>query len=130
MQVLRRRDELGTVGAGVVVVGFSPPRAMAELARHLDLPWPVLSDHEMVLYRLLELQRGSLLRVYSGRTLRRYASALVQRQTLHRPVEDTRQLGADAIVTEGRVVRLYRPQSPDDRPSVDAILAALREVAE
>lgn len=113
----------------MVVVGFSPPPAMAELARYLDLPGPILSDEERALYRLLDLRRGSLLGVYSWGTLRRYALALARRRPLHLPVEDTRQLGADAIVAQGRVVRLYRPRSPDDRPSVDMILAAIRQVA-
>jgi ABC-type amino acid transport substrate-binding protein len=38
-------------------------------------------------------------------------------------VEDTRQLGADAVVVDGTVVRLWRPRSPDDRPAASAVVA-------
>jgi hypothetical protein len=42
------------------------------------------------------------------------------------PSEDTLQLGGDFIVDpEGRVAYAYRSAGPDDRPSVDDLLAAL-----
>lgn len=128
MEVRERQGELLALGAGVVVAGFSPPAAMAQLARHLELPWPVLSDQERVLYQRLAIRRAPLLDVYSQGTLAMYLRALRRRQRLHPPVEDTRQLGADAIVVRGRAVRVFRPRTPDDRPSVDAILAVIRQL--
>ncbi len=123
-----REGELRALDAGVVVAGFSPPEAMAQLARHLELPWPVLSDQERVLYQRLAIRRAPLRDVYSPGTLAQYWRALRRRQRLHPPVEDTRQLGADAVVLRGRAVRVFRPRTPDDRPSVDAILAVIREL--
>ena len=129
MQVLDRRGDLDAHGAHVVVVGFSPPDAMAALAGHLALPWPVLSDPDRLLYRRLQIRRAPLRDVYSPGTLARYAAALARGYRVRRPVEDTRQMGADAIVVQGHVVRLFRPRTPDDRPSAEALLTVIREVS-
>lgn len=113
---------------GLVLVGFSPPDRLAALARHLDWPGLVLADPSRRLYGALGLGRAPLWRVYSPRTLLTYARAVVQRQRLRPPVEDTRQLGADAVVVDGTVVRLWRPRSPDDRPGAREVLAAAAEL--
>jgi hypothetical protein len=95
----------------------------------LRWPWPFLADTDRVLYARLGMRRASLRNVYSPRTLRRYAGAFVRGQRVRRPVEDTRQLGGDAVLADGRAVWVYLPRGPDDRPSMDTIEAALREVA-
>jgi hypothetical protein len=41
-------------------------------------------------------------------------------------VEDTRQLGADAIMINGVVRRLWRPRSPNDRPAAAEVITATR----
>lgn len=108
----------------LVLVGFSPPDRLAAIARHLDWPGLVLSDPSRRLYSALGLGRAPLWRVYSPRTLMTYARAIARRERLRPPVEDTRQLGADAVVVDGIVVRLWRPRSPDDRPDARDVLAA------
>lgn len=107
----------------LVLVGFSPPDRLAALARHLGWPGLVLSDPSRRLYAALGLGRAPLWRVYSPRTLLTYARAVVRRERLRPPVEDTRQLGADAVVVDGTVVLLWRPRSPDDRPEAREVLA-------
>ena len=67
--------------------------------------------------------------MYNAGTLARYASALARGTRIQRPVEDTRQLGGDALVNDGVVLRLWRPRSPDDRPAVADMLEALRELS-
>ena len=45
---------------------------------------------------------------------------------LRRTHEDVRQLGADVVVDgRGTIVRIFRPPSPDARPTVDELVAAL-----
>jgi hypothetical protein len=44
------------------------------------------------------------------------------------PTEDTRQLGGDAVLVDGRVVQLWRPRTPNDRPS-PGTLSSVREVS-
>ena len=109
---------------GLVLVGFSPPQRLAAVARHLGWTGLVVSDPHRELYGALGLRRAPLWRVYTPRTLLLYARALSRGQKLSPPVEDTRQLGGDAIMVEGTVVTLWRPQSPDDRPAAFEVLAA------
>lgn len=108
---------------GLVFVGFSPPDRLAALARHLRWPGLVLSDEDRKLYARLKIGRAPLWRVYSRRTVATYVRAKARGERLKRPVEDTRQLGGDAVVRDGVVVTLWRPRSPDDRPAAQAVLA-------
>jgi hypothetical protein len=111
---------------GLILIGFSPPAPLAAIARHLGWPGPVLTDPHRVLYRRLGIGRAPLWQVYSPGTLAIYAAALARGHRLARPVEDTRQLGADAIMINGVVRRLWRPRSPDDRPAAAEVIAATR----
>ena len=129
MEVRDRRAELEALGAGAVAVGFSPPDALAALADQLEWPWPFLSDTDRVLYERLGLERAPLRTVYNPGTLRRYRQAARRGVPVHRPVEDSRQLGGDAVIQAGRVARVFRPASPDDRASVSELLAAVAEGA-
>ncbi len=114
---------------GLVLVGFSPGERLKGLARHLGWRGAVLSDPIRVLYRALGLRRAPVWRVYSPATLLTYARAVVTGHRLVRPVEDTRQLGGDALVVDGIVVGVWRPRSPDDRPRASEVLDQAAEVA-
>ena len=111
---------------GLILVGFSPPRPLAAIARHLGWPDRVLADEQRLLYRRLKIGRAPLWQVYSPRTLATYADALAHGRRLPRPVEDTRQLGADAIVADGVVRQIWRPRTPSDRPQASEVVAAAR----
>jgi hypothetical protein len=112
---------------GLILVGFSPPAPLAAIARHLGWPGLILTDPGRVLYRRLGIGRATLWRVYSPGTLVTYAAALARGHRLTRPVEDTRQLGGDAIMVRGAVRRLWRPGSPDARPAAAEVIAAAGE---
>ncbi len=113
---------------GLVVVGFSPADRLAALTRHLHWPGRVLSDPDRRLYQRLGLGRAPLRRIYSPGTLATYARAVAGGEKLSRPVEDTRQLGGDAVLRGGTVVALWRPRSPDDRPPAIEVVAAASAV--
>lgn len=112
---------------GLILVGFSPPKPLAAIARHLGWPGLVLSDPGRVLYRRLGIGRAPLRQVYSPGTVITYAVALARGHRLTRPVEDTRQLGADAIGIQGVVRRLWRPRTPNGRPPAAEVIAAAQE---
>jgi len=82
-----------------------------------------------VLYLRLGLGRARLREVYTPATLRIYREAARRDEVMHRPVEDARQLGGDAVVRAGAVVRIWRPSTPDDRPAMTHVLAALAVAA-
>lgn len=112
----------------VVAVGFSPPAALRALADTLEWEGPFLSDERRLLYQRLGLARAGLLRIYSAGTLLRYARAAAGGRRLSRPVEDTRQLGADAVVLDGAVRVLWQPSTPDDRVSPVEVRATVEHL--
>ena len=111
---------------GLILVGFSPPQRLTALARHLGWPGRVLADQQRALYRRLGIGRAQLWRVYSPATLATYAAAAARGRRLARPVEDTRQLGADAIMADGIIRQLWHPRTPSDRPPARQLIAAAR----
>lgn len=120
---------LATVGATPFAVGFSPAPALAALADHLEWPHPFLADPGRLLYARLGFRRASRRAVYNAGTLRMYADAALHGRRIQAPVEDTRQLGGDAVVQGGRAVRIFTPASPDDRTPVPELAAAVLAAA-
>ena len=124
-----RGGELERLGFGLVAVGFSPPDALASLARHLGWTGAFCSDEDRVLYHRLELGRAGVGSLFTSGTRAVYASALKRGAAVARPVEDIRQLGGDALVVDGVARVTFRPSSPDDRPDVDELVEAARSLA-
>jgi hypothetical protein len=127
--VIAVRDHLEQLGDALpVVVTFTDdPQRLAAYREHLDIGFPVLADVDRVLYDLLGAGRGSIRKVWSPGTLAMYGRLLLRGRRLHAPTEDTRQLGADAIVgSDGRLRRVWLPESPDARPPITAMIDAVR----
>jgi hypothetical protein len=112
---------------GLLLVGFRPIAPLTAIARHLGWPGEVLSDPDRDLYGRLGIGRAPWWRIYTPRTLAIYARALRGGRRLSRPVEDTRQLGADAITVGSTVRAVWRPRSPDDRPDAADVIARATE---
>jgi hypothetical protein len=111
---------------GLTLVGFSPPQRLAAIARHLGWPGQILADPSRALYQRLGVGHAPLWRVYSPGTLACYAAAAARGHRIAWPVEDTRQLGADAVMVEGVVRQLWRPRTPNDHPPAADLIAAAR----
>jgi hypothetical protein len=125
--VVAVRDHLDQFGDAVVaVVTFAAPERLGAYRTYLEVPFPVLSDPDRDLYRLLGAGRGSHRQVWSVGTLRLYGTLLRRGARLRRPTEDINQLGADVVVgRDGRLRYLALPTSPDARPPVRELWAAL-----
>jgi len=125
--VIAVRDHLDELAPSqVVVVTFTAAEQLRAYHDRLMLSFPILSDPDRVFYRAFELGRGSWRRIYSVGTLRMYARLLRRGRRMHRPTEDTRQLGGDFIIdTHGRVAYVHNARGPDDRPSIETLIAAL-----
>jgi hypothetical protein len=131
--VIAVRDHLDQLGDALpVVVTFTDdPRRLAAYREHLDVEFPVLADVDRVLYDLLGAGRGSIRKVWSPGTLAMYGRLLLRGRRLHVPTEGTRQLGADAVVgRDGRLYRVWLPESPDARPPIETIIDAVRDARE
>ncbi len=93
---------------------------------HLGLRGLVLCDPDRSPYRLVGLRRAAVWQVYSPRTLAFYGRAILRGRRLHAPVEDTRQLGGDALVVDGVLTRRWRPSTPEDRAAPHLLVSAAR----
>lgn len=121
-------DQLGDTVVVVITFGQDPTR-LAAYRDHLEIEFPVLADTDRALYRLLGAGRGSIRDVWSPGTLAMYAHLMRRGRRLRRPVDDTRQLGADAVVDRaGRLHRLWLPPGPDHRPAMTDIVTAVASV--
>lgn len=126
MRVRSAAADLAALGCTPVAAGFSPPEALAELAERLEWPWPFLADTERLLYRRLGFERAPLRNVWTPGTLAIYRRAMAAGTPVHKPVEDSRQLGGDAVVRAGVAVEVFRPASPDAREPIERLLDAVR----
>jgi hypothetical protein len=125
--VIAVRDHLDQFGdARIAVITFTTPDRLAAYRQHLQLTFDVVTDLDRGLYRLLGAERGSRRQVWSAGTIRMYGRLLLAGRQLRRPTEDIRQLGADAVVGRNGVLRhLTRPSTPDARPPMSDLIAAL-----
>lgn len=120
-----RLEELGDAEA--VVVCFSAPDFVAAYQREQLHPMTVLVDGDRASYGAYGFGRGAVRRVWGWRTWRAYVRLLRAGRRFRRPTEDTLQLGGDVVVDRaGRVSYVFRSSDPDDRPSVDELLEAVR----
>lgn len=129
MRVRAAAPSLAALRCTPVAVGFSPPEALRALAERLEWPWPFLADTERLLYRRLGFERAPLRNVWTAGTLAIYRRAVAGGTPVHKPVEDARQLGGDAVVRAGTAVTVFRPASPDARAPVESLLEAVRAAA-
>jgi hypothetical protein len=125
--VIAVRDHLDQFGdARIAVVTFAAPDRLAAYREHLRLPFDVVADTDRVLYELLGAERGTNRQVWSPGTIRMYARLIRAGRRLRRPTEDIRQLGADAVIgRNGQLRYLSLPSSPDARPPISDLVAAL-----
>jgi hypothetical protein len=125
--VIAVRDQLPLFGdAEIVVVTFAAAERLTAHRRHLGVPFTIVTDTERELYALLGAGRAPTRDVWSLGTLRMYARLIRRGRRLRRPTEDTHQLGADSVVgRDGRLAYLSLPASPDRRPPVSELVAAL-----
>lgn len=122
------RDRLIEFGdAEIVVIAFAAPDYVAAYQRERLAPLTVLVDPSRDSYRDYGLRRGSLRKVWGPKIWWAYAKLLRRGRRLQRPTEDTLQLGGDFVVgRDGRIAYMFRSDDPDDRPTVDELLVAVR----
>jgi peroxiredoxin len=90
-------DEIKALGAEVFGLSTQPPDAQAEIAARLQLPFPLLSDHELRFARALDLPTfavGDL--------------TMIKRLTL--------------IATDGLIEKVFYPVFPPDRAAEEVIV--------
>jgi len=130
-----RLDELGD-DTEVVLITFTDPANLSAYQAANDLPFTTLIDPDRRVYRAYGLGRGRWWRIWGWRAARKYLE--IGRQSGWRTfaanlraggtseAEDTLQLGGNFIVAaDGTLAWAYQGQGPDDRPTIDQLIAAL-----
>lgn len=129
-QLRERNSEIQAVGARVAVISFSPPEQNALFVGEEDVPFLVLSDTGRAAYRAFGLESGAGQHIWTVAALRAYLRGLLQGRWPRWPTQDITQLGGDFVVdSDNRIVYAHRSEDPADRPSVDALIQALRRAA-
>lgn len=124
-----RQDELGD--SEIVVVTFANPRVLPGYRRRFAHPFTVVSDEERQTYRALGFGRGAFWRVWGWKAAKKYIELLRRGHRLEKAKDqtDTRQLGGNAVVgRDGTLAWVYAGAGPDDRPTVDEVVAAVRSL--
>jgi peroxiredoxin len=127
LEVSRRRAEFR--GARLVCVTFVPGAPLAAYERELALAGiEYFGDPARAAYAALGFERASFARVWLHPAVwRRYAALIARGRRPHPPGQDVYQLGGDAILDAGGRLRwVYASAGPEDRPTVDELLGALR----
>ncbi len=119
-----RRRELR---ARPVCITFAPPRLLAAFERELGLAIELYGDPDRAAYRAFGFGRGSVTRVWlDPRVWWGYARLLARGRRIERVEQDPLQLGGDAVIgSDCRLRWIYRSRGPEDRPSVDELIAAI-----
>lgn len=127
-QLCQRQEELRQLKTRVLLISFGTLPAIQQWLRETCPDFQVLLDRERNVYRAYGLER-SFWRSHSPRTLWRYAQLrLAGHKKSDTHGDDTSQLGGDFIVDTGGILRfVHASHEPVDRPTVAALLAALRK---
>jgi hypothetical protein len=126
LAVSEHLDDLDPVD--LAVVHFDQTDRLGEYRRFHGLPDRVrlLADPDRMLHGLFAIGRGSWWKVWGPRTFVAYARLIRRGDRYHRHRGDSLQLGADIVIAaDGTVSTIFRPSDPDDRPSLEAVAAAV-----
>ncbi|MDA1129191.1 MAG: hypothetical protein O2913_10910, partial [Chloroflexi bacterium] len=97
-----------------------------QLTRQLQLPFTLLSNPERDVYAAYGLEQGSLLKIFSPRTVWTYVMHFARGRRYHHVASDWTQLGGDFILAEdGTVLYEHRGQTPSDRPTASSLISRL-----
>jgi peroxiredoxin len=130
--VLHRYEEFRRLGAQVLVVTQARPDLLAVFLREQPLPFLAVADPGRLAYRAFGLERTSWAAMMRPDVILRYLRLIFRgwRPQHVREGEDILQLGGDFVLDrEGRLTYEFRSAEPTDRPSVEALLQALRELS-
>ena len=120
----QQSGDIQAKGAEVAAISFEPRGRLFQLTRQLQLPFQVLSDPERDVYAAYSLAQGSLLKIFSPKTVWTYAKYFARGRRYEHAASDWKQLGGDFILgDDGTILYEHRGQTPADRPSVASLIA-------
>ena len=124
-----RQQELTDLNTRVFIISFGTFPAVQQWMKETCGNFTVLLDRERSVYQAYQLEQSKL-RSRSPRTLWLYFTRWLQGQKFHDSHgDDTSQLGGDFIIDkQGNLRFIYPSHDPADRPSVEKLLAVLKDL--
>ena len=127
-QLCQHTDELKRLNVEVLLITFSSVAYGRVWLKEVCSTFRLLIDRKRTNYGTYGLKR-SFLRAWSLKTVRRYVELMRAGRRWRGIQGDSAQLGGDFIVDAEGIVRLaYRSEDPTDRPPVEQLLVALRQL--
>ena len=112
----------------MVLVSMGTVEESATFEKKFDIPFPMISDPDRLLYQAFGLNQISTLELLSLSVAIKGILAIVRGHTIGIPVGDVRQLpGVFIINTDGQIVYSYFAKDPSDHPNLDTILEAVKK---
>lgn len=127
-----RYEEFRRLGAEILVVTQARPDLLAVFLREQPLPFPAVADPGRIAYRAFGLERTSWATMLRPDVILRYLRLIFRgwRPQQAHEGEDILQLGGDFVLDgKRRLTHAYRSAEPTDRPAVEALLQAVRDLA-
>jgi peroxiredoxin len=124
-----QQTEFAKLNTRVFVISFGTLPAVQQWLKETCGNFTVLLDRERSVYQAYQLEQSKL-RSRSPRTIWLYFTRWVQGQKFHDSHgDDTSQLGGDFIIDmSGKLRFIYPSHDPADRPSVEKLLAVLKDL--
>ncbi len=128
-QLRHFKNDLDALDVQVLIISFGAEFWARAWQQDTGSPYPLLLDSERATYQAYGLGT-SFVRVWSPHVMWHYLKLVLRGQKLLPVQGDPHQLGGDFIVDGDGVVRLaHASKDPVDRPPVEKLLAALRNLA-
>jgi hypothetical protein len=123
----KRQHDIDRAGAGLSVVGMTAsPEELRSLGRRYGLTsatW--FADPDRLLYRALELGRGSFLQLFGPRVWIAGIRAALRGHGIGKLEGDGFQMPGAFVIHRGRVVRSYRHATAADRPDLTELACSI-----
>ncbi|MFN7020800.1 MAG: SelL-related redox protein [Phycisphaerales bacterium] len=116
----RWRSRIEQAGIGLAVVGMSPSAEdlKSHGLRHRLSRAAWFADPDRVLYRALDLRRGSFSQLFGPRVWIGGFAALLRGHGVGKLEGDGFQMPGAAVIHKGRIIRSYRHRTAADRPDL------------
>lgn len=122
----RQQADFDQAGVGLAVVGMTgSPEGLRSLGERYGVKsasW--FADPERLLYRALELERGSFLQLFGPRVWFAGVLAALRGHGIGKLEGDGFQMPGAFVIHRGRVVRAYRHATAADRPDLKELACA------
>jgi peroxiredoxin len=124
-------DEFRSLGADVLAISFASPERITAFLEQYNLTIPVLADPQRAAYSAFGLGRAPWQKLLAPHVVGRYVKLMARGWLPSKPTpgDDVNQLGGDFVLdAQHRLVYSYRSDNPTDRPRIDELLRAVRQI--